>query len=139
MLYVKSFCSWFSNYNYFPMSQFFFTLINIFIPLNGTNFSPLFTKKNITYAQIVGKLLCKVSVFCVYQFLRKMFLNLTLWGYDLQSPFKMKYVRLLDNLCWPGLLGNFPTVLQTILIYGFIICRYLMSGREGSPNQRPVA
>ena len=45
---------------------------------------------NITYAQIVGELLYKVSLFCVYQFPRKMFLKLTLWGYGLQSPLNIK-------------------------------------------------
>ena len=46
MFYVKSLYNWFSKYNYFPMSHFFFTLINIFIPINGTKFSPMFTKKH---------------------------------------------------------------------------------------------
>ena len=37
----------------------------------------------------MGKLLCKVSLYCVYLFLRKMFLKFALWGYGLQSPLKL--------------------------------------------------
>ena len=66
MFYVKSLCNWFSNYNYFPMSQFLFH-INQYIYSHKWYY--IFTnvyKKKITYAQIVGKLLCKVSLLCVY-------------------------------------------------------------------------
>ena len=39
-------------------------------------------------------------MFCVYYFLRKMFLKLTLWGYGLQSPLKEPEIRILLYMGW---------------------------------------